>query len=192
MKAEIILIFGKRGSGKTTLMKKLIEDQTRLIIYDPMWEYSDATLKIFQNQMDLIKFLKKRGDTLFRIVYQPQQPTQEFNFVCQLVYCLYDVIFACEEIDLGTSHNYTPPPLERIICQGRHKGISLYATTRRPPEVPKLLTSQANKLYVFKMHEPKDLAYFKEIMGDQAEKIKELKPYQYLFYDVDNGEIKIS
>ena len=172
-------------------MKELIKDYSRLIIYDPMIEYSSSTYKIFNRQSDLIRFLKEKGDSFFRVVYIPDDPQADFHFICNLVYCMYDVVFACEEIDMGTSSNYTPPPLVKIICQGRHKGISHFGTTRRPTEVPKLLTSQANKLYIFKTHEPRDVDYFKQVMGENSEQIRNLKEYQYLYYNVDNGETKI-
>lgn len=191
MVSEIILIFGKRGSGKTTLTQSLIQDEARLIIFDPLHEYN-AFGKTFIDNDDLISYLKDKSDTFFRITYQPDLPSENFDFICEVVYCLYDVVFVCEEVDIGTRGltGFTPPPLERLICQGRHKNISIIAITRRSPEIPKMLTSQASKIISFCQHEPNDIEYLtKATNKDFADRLKGLKDYQYLVYDFKTNKI---
>ncbi|KKK72144.1 hypothetical protein LCGC14_2906840, partial [marine sediment metagenome] len=39
---KVQLVIGKRGSGKSVLVKHMIRDERRLVIYDIMSEYTDA------------------------------------------------------------------------------------------------------------------------------------------------------
>lgn len=125
MLSEIILIFGKRGSGKTTLTQTLITEETRLIIFDPLKEYTDLGRTFFDNEK-LISYLEKTHDTFFKIIYQPDLPSENFDFICELVYCLYDIVFVCEEVDIGTKGltGYTPPLLNALSVKAGIK-ISL-------------------------------------------------------------------
>ena len=59
---------------------------------------------------------------------------------------------------------------------------------RRPPCVPRTLTSQCHELRIFKMHEPRDLAYFESIIGkDNAEKLPTLQEYHHLLWNIDGS-----
>ena len=41
---KIILIFGKRGSGKSYLAQKLVEREERLVIFDTLSEYQNGVV----------------------------------------------------------------------------------------------------------------------------------------------------
>src|SRR5690606_1368116 len=67
-KREIILIFGKTGSGKSYLTKKLLKQYKRIVIIDPKFEYENGI--IFYNIIDLINYIE-------------DNKLKEFTFICR-------------------------------------------------------------------------------------------------------------
>lgn len=188
MKSNITIIFGKRGSGKSTLTKKLALPEPRLIIFDTLGEY-DKEGVVITNILDLLYYLKKNHHKKFKIVFCPLDLQINFNYVCEAIYTIGKLTFAIEEVDAFCSPFSTPLEFQKIIRYGRHRDISIIANTRRPVEMSRLLSSQANRIISFVQHEPRDIAYLKSIIGPDADKLKDLKEYSYLEYN--NGQIKI-
>ena len=189
MKSNITIIFGRRGSGKTTLAKELVNQEDRLIVFDTLSEY-DGKGVLITDIFDLASYIKKNHTKNFRIIFCPLDLTNNFDYICEFIYLIGNLTFVIEEVDAFCSPFSNPIPFQKIIRYGRHKNISITTTTRRPAEMSRLLSSQANRIISFVQHEPRDIAYLKSIIGQEAEKIKDLKDHQYLEYF--NGQIKIS
>lgn len=181
---EIICIFGRRGSGKSTLAKKMIEEKPRVLVYDTLGEYK--TDKVFTTPIELYLFLrdKKKAGEPFRIGYRPEDAVREFPWVCRIVENIGELTFVAEEVDFFISPSRLDPGFERLIRYGRHRGVELIAISRRPAEVNRNLTAQSSRLFIFKMHEPRDIAYFRSIIGPEAEKIPELPDFTPLEWAV--------
>lgn len=194
MKNQIIIVLGKKGSGKTYLMRRLIADKLRVVIYDPLRQFPGSGVIIAQ-PVPLIEYLKARGPGEFKAVYQPDFSARddkdiiqrEFKTVCRIVDCLSDVYFVIDEIDLYTSHSACPAYFNNFIQRGRHKRISLAVTTRRHTETTRHLTAQADILISFHQHEPNDIKYLGGFFGSLAQDLPRLPPYHYIKYD--NGTV---
>jgi hypothetical protein len=97
--------------------------------------------------------------------------------------------FCVEEIDSFISKN--PAGLDysflNIVQRGRHKNIELIAITQRPFAIPPILRSQTKVFYSFCQIEARDIDWYKNIYGDQAEELRNLKTFEYLSYD--NGKV---
>ena len=96
---KIILIFGKRGSGKSYLARKLMEIELRSVIFDTMSEYENGVVFGAENYDELLEFWRKVYQGRFRIIYRPLQPAAEIDGICELVYNLGNCCFLVEEID---------------------------------------------------------------------------------------------
>jgi len=177
---EVIVIFGKRGSGKTTLAKKLLLGRKRLFIFDTLREYKVGLVTDDIHRAS--EFLLEHEHSIFRISYSPEiEDKRAFNYVCELIYTLKNVTFLIEEVDNYCSALMIPETFSKIIRYGRHQDISIIATSRRTAEVPRLLTSQATDFFIFSHHEPRDLDYFSHLFNPGiSEKIRNLKTLQYL------------
>jgi len=167
----IEIIIGKRGCGKSTLLKNILDTkENKVIIYDFIGEHEGlicSSIEEVHKNMNcpIISFRNAREDM--------------FNLLCEYVYERGNVTFAIEEVDCFTSANYCPAFLSYIIRYGRHKNINLIGITRRPADIPRLLTSQANKLYLFKISEPRDIEYLQKYSRDSLNDMGRLKEYQY-------------
>lgn len=198
-KAEkiIILIFGKRGSGKSELAKKLSSDRIRsggpqrLLIYDTLGEYTDGV--IVSDLMLLRDYWKKVYRGNFRIIYQPVDPEGDFDSVCREVCKCEDLTFLVEEMDRFARPLALSRQFKEIVQRGRHYRVELIGITQRPHGIDKLLTSQAKQMCIFNTTEPRDIDYFKEVVGyEVVKKIAAIQQYEYVNYrdGIDDLEVK--
>ena len=164
---KIKLIFGKRGSGKSYLTKKLIENERRLVIHDTLWEYSNGV--VFENYMEFLKFWLHVYRGNYRLIYRPTDPAAEIDRLAQMVFLAGDLTFVVEEIDcFCTAHNISEQ-FAHVIQRGRHQNITLIGVTQRPYGIHRLLTSQAKEIYVFNTNEVRDRDYLKSLLGQDIE-----------------------
>lgn len=187
---KIILIFGKRGSGKSYLAQKLIETESRLIVFDTLSEYTGGV--VFEKYENFLGFWREHYQQPFRLIYRPLQPDQEIEEIAALVYALGDVTFLVEEIDCYCTAFQISESFAHVIQRGRHKNITLIGITQRPYGINRLLTSQAKEIFIFSTNEPRDRDYLKILLGQEVEpKLDQLKQYEYLHWQDSTGELQI-
>jgi hypothetical protein len=97
-----------------------------------------------------------------------------------------------EEADLRCSPQYMVPALDKLIRYGRHWGVSIVALARRPAEISRHLTAQADTIVSFQTVEPRDLDFFRARCSDAfAELLPRLEPYAWVSHGdplgIDNG-----
>lgn len=179
---DIGLIAGKRGSGKTNLTLFLIDTFTKL----------GANLIIIDPVHDLKGNLKQEDK---RIVHIPYGNRKSFN---DLLYRLlkqgWKGIIIVDEADKFFPNMEKLTDLENYFIQiGRHHGIGMIAVTRRLAKMHTDLTSQANKLYLFKHWQRADIQYLKESnLGDYAHLIRTLDKYWFLYLDTDVEFVQVT
>ena len=180
---KITLIFGKRGSGKSYLANKLIENEPRLIMFDVMSEYENGVVFDVENYDLFLEFWRKVYCDRFRIIYRPIKPVEEIERIGELVYTLGECCFLIEEIDCYSSPYQISDNFAAIIQRGRHKNIRLIGITQRPFGIHRLLTSQAKEIYVFNTNEPRDREYLRILLGQEIDsKLDALKQYEYVHW----------
>lgn len=157
----------------------------------------------FHQPGQLKAFLRTHLNSPFRVLYQPMLTppawndgnpdhnaglTQHFNAVVHLAIACGRLHLAIDEIDRFTSASWMPPGLAYLVNQGRHVQVSMIATARRPQQIPREFTSQAHLFEIFRMTEPRDLAYLAQFIGDStAAKLPNLAPYSFLRWEETEG-----
>jgi len=180
---KITLIFGKRGSGKSYLAEKLIENEPRLIMYDIMSEYKNGVVFDIENYNEYLEFMRKVYRGRFRIIYRPIKPAEEIERIGEIVFVLGNCCFLIEEVECYSSPYQISDNFAAIIQRGRLKNIKLIGITQRPFGIHRLLTSQSKEIYIFNTNEPRDREYLRTLLGQEIDsKLDALQQYQYVHW----------
>lgn len=189
---KVILVMGKRGSGKTYLVNKLVAAERRLIIWDRMSEYKNGVVFTAEHKMDFAEFFCEVYRKNFRLIYRPLHPKEEITWIAELVYALGNVTFVVEEIDSICTAYKLDETFEAIINRGRHKAITLIGVTPAPFGIHRDLTRQAKEVYVFNTNEPRDLQYLRDLLGTQMEqKVMLLQQYEYALWRDGQPDVEV-
>ena len=177
----ITLVMGKRGSGKSYLVKQWCRQYERLLIYDPQGEYIDGV--IIDDISELKNFWIKVYRKKFRIIYRPIDAENEFEPICKLVWECHNITFIVEEVQSFCNPQSICYDFKALISKGRHRDIELIGVTQRPAEISKLLTSQAKRMCIFNVTDPNDIKYFTQTFGMEfIEKLDQLQQYNYIVW----------
>lgn len=173
---DVILVFGKTGSGKTEWTKHYLQTCHRVLIADAdQHGYPAVHFKTFD---DLSEYVGKHTapKSFFRASYTPYD--HEFPCFLDLGRIVSPVHLVLEEADR------LPDPSEcfeyqEVIVRGRHTGTSLVAVSLYPYLMPKMLRSQATRIIVFRQHEPADIDWLRRVMGDDAHRLSNLGDHEF-------------
>lgn len=189
---EVVLCLGKTGSGKTTLAKSLVLDQTRVIVLDPAGfnEYGILQVHSFEALRSRLIEAHHDGAGFFRIAYSPLsgesgavfEMAQAVNFSSQKMAYVNQSWIVLEEADLLDPPEQMPE-YDEVISRGRHYGVNILAVSLYPFKLPPMLRRQATKIYAFASHEPADIKWYRDVFGDRADEIINLPPHHYLAWD---------
>lgn len=188
--SKVTVILGRRGTGKTYKAKELLNEWRRnFVVWDFIGEYDNGTvisdINVFYDQVKFNVEHEERIAIVLRIIADQDL----FQDICMVVEdlgkSLGDLLFVIEEVDSVSSPNYCPTSLESIIRYGRHSHISLITTSRRPADIPRILTSQGDYLYLFSIIEPVDLKYLKMYASIDPEEIKKLSKEKHECLKID-------
>ena len=189
---KVILIFGKRGSGKSYLTKKLIADHSRLLVFDIMSEYTGGVVFGTETENEFRRFWLSVHRGNFKLVYRPIEPNKEIEYLANAVFALGDMSFVVEEIDSICTAYDLPEAFSRIIARGRHKNITLIGVTPAPFGIHRNLTRQAKEIYIFDTNEPRDRTYLRNLLGQEIEpRLDALQQYEYVYWQDGKDALEI-
>jgi hypothetical protein len=130
---KVILIIGKRGSGKSFLTQKLIAKFERLLIFDIMSEYTSGIVFGTETQKEFSLFWSKTYRSRFRIIYRPIEPKKEIDYLARLVFALGNMAFVLEEIDSICTAYDLPETFSKIIYEAGKRNLCFqYERTQGP------------------------------------------------------------
>jgi len=180
---KIKLVIGKRGSGKSYLVKKMIADEKYLFIWDLMSEYNEGVVFERESLAKMCEFWQNHYRRPHRIIYRPLRPKFEIGFIALAIYNLGNIVFVVEEIDSVCDAYNMPEYFSNIVQRGRHKNITLVGVTPAPFGIHRDLTRQAKEIYIFNTNEPRDIQYLSNLLGSAiTEKIQSLRQHEYVLW----------
>jgi hypothetical protein len=201
---EVIAVFGIRGKGKTFFVRNaLIPNYRKVLIFDQQISFPEDMVtqkemkkysgwKLIDDPRELINEMlkqtkKKNLHKRIKIVYRPNQDAikRDFNFVTEALFRIGHFMFIVDELHDFLTATQVPQAMSKIFRIGRHKGIGFCGITQRPAHVHNTFKAQVQKAFVFKLSLPPDRKYIEDWFGDQAEVVKTLPDFHFLFWDGD-------
>lgn len=185
-------VFGRRGSGKTTLIRAQIPELKKpVLILDILGNFSgyeDAsgewldTTDIPDALSGLKNYLEKPNENPGIIVLQTGNVDQAIDYFCSALWESGGGTLVLDEVDAIRIAD--APCFDEAIRYGRNRGIDIVFGCRRPAEVSKNLTAAADRVYCFATREPRDIMYYREFLGDErAERIQKLEVHHGILSD---------
>ncbi|HEY6177374.1 MAG TPA: hypothetical protein VIX73_23115 [Kofleriaceae bacterium] len=176
----LIGALGKAGTGKSTKIRELAAPCRRLFVADPegTWEQPvDVVVESAPAMFDALRQLH---------AYDPKQPFKllyrdsfdRMRWATGLaVFAIGHCTLLIDELVWVCTAQYAPPPLLRLVQEGRKKRINILYTTREPQEIHNMFLSQANRLYFYRIERGNGLTRVKRDWPDLAAKLPTLCEY---------------
>lgn len=201
----LVNIFGKRGAGKTHMIKRALSRcEAPVVVLDILGNFgdipnsyqtdslSDALQKIKDYNVYEAASDNERGlmeEVPGIIVLQPPDPDEAVDFVSAILWEEWGGTLVIDEADGFSMTN--APCFSQLIRYGRNHGVHILTGCRRPAELDRNITAGANCIYIFQTQEPRDVEYFsKTLIGkEQAERLISLPEYHGMFVNYDKKTI---
>jgi chromosomal replication initiation ATPase DnaA len=179
---DIIFLTGMMGTGKSYFTEKMfLTGVKRKVVYDRNWEHGDKGFIVHT-----VSEIRKAWlfDGLTSIIFQPYTFTdEEFDQLSKFIRTLDNLLFMVEEVEFHAhARGYTSQAFREIVNRGRHQGIGLIVTARRPHLIHKDIRGNITYMVVFQMQEEDDVKYVSRWIGVSEEAIKTLPEYHSFLY----------
>lgn len=177
---ESVLIVGKKGTGKTTWARDFIKSLTRVLVLEAGYgEYGIPETENFSEVME------KMRHSFFRVSYSPMAWEYEYLFAAALTVGEQKPIWLVLEEAQGIESPKSFELYSMVINRGRHHGINMIVISTRPALLPIDYRAQATRVIAFRQHEPADIDYLSNIIGDDALNLKGLQGHDYIEWRED-------
>lgn len=184
-----VFIAGKTGSGKSYLTKTLMGGINRLVFIDPKCEHSFPNAQVFDSFPSAKQFLTNKFEEKFFVHVKPNKINHELlnNFLREIF-----VIGNCTAIFDEVGRFCFPRVCEehdRLIRQGRSRGIGVWHLTQRPAWIDKYLVSESEHVFNFflKVHSDRDIMIKNTSLPKEAFEKMKTKKYHF-WYDCNDVE----
>lgn len=182
-RADVRAFVGATGSGKGVgIREHLARDKPgRLMVFDPMHEYSDLAGSVVVKTVRQVIAAMKRAT--FRVVWQPDDDTDfdgkafkaDFVLFCKAAFIAGNLCMLVEELELVTRPTWAPAAWRNCTKRGRHVGLCILAATQRPADADKAFWSSCTYIRCHALRETEDGQRMARALKVQYEQIDGLK-----------------
>ena len=166
---RINLIYGKTGTGKTTLVKHLIKDIKRVIVIDMMNEYNSPFIIIndFESLADYVS-----NHSSFQISCRFSSELEiEYTFL--LTRIIENVTLVVEEASIYISPGARQSSFLDLARFGRHNNVQIVGVSRRASELSSDFRALTEYVISLKQTEPLDLKILSQIGFNGLENLEQ-------------------
>ena len=172
----IIGVLGKKGSGKSFEIKRMLIYIDRYIVIDPMGEYDNCV--IAESYDELYSYIQGFHSGKFGVACRFENE-DDLEQLWQLSNEINDFTLVVEEADMYADSNDVHPALLNRLKHGRHKGRNTIWISRSPYEIHRYLTRQTDIIICFLQTEPRDVKYLENYTFDKDVTQLNYKEYEY-------------
>ena len=173
---HIVVIIGKRGSGKTMLIRYLVReaDFTNTVIYDGNLGKDYDKQRDFPNCDNVTVVKRKFTDPAWQTFNNPELHKNKYVVI--------------DEMDMVNHHNYGF--YIEWVNTGRHWPSGGIVAARRPTRLPRDVTANADYTFLFKARETSVQRFIKDSYTDEvSDEAARLKRYEFLIVDASQDLI---
>jgi hypothetical protein len=164
----VVAIVGKKGSGKSTITREMIQEHPRVIVLDSMAEYgAESGCRVYMEDECVDAVVAHARRDRYRLSLRCLDVEDNLDLL-RLAYECPRSLVVVEEASLYASPSSLPREMAQLIRFGRHRAIDQVYIARRPSELHRDVTANADLLVMFQTQEPRDLAYLRAYYGDGA------------------------
>jgi dephospho-CoA kinase len=189
---ENICIFGRRGSGKSTLCKNLQNLFNNKFIFDTLYEYNESnTFRSYTSFSQYVINTQKENNikAVVQLDFESAKNNEIFDEFIKIIYHRTNATIVIEEVQNFANVHKIPDFLKQASLTGRHKNVNFITTTQRIAEIHKTLLSQAHHIFAGYTDSPNDLKTLKEY-GFSTDEIINLNNYEFI-WKFGRNKIKI-
>lgn len=181
------LVLGRKGQGKSYSIKRWLDKLPRhapVLVFDRNLEYAGPHAKdgirdavAFRTLDEFLAAQKAQPGHIGRAVVGGT--TRDFERVCRYAHAAGGLTLVLDELHVYVNER-TPPPeiFAELLYVGRHRRVNVVCGAWRPIGLPLFLRHAVDEIRVFQCTEPRDLAWFREVCGENfASKLPSLPPH---------------
>lgn len=198
----LVCVFGKRGAGKTTTIAHALQHcQGPVVVADILGNYKNKKNEkgeiigpkmtecdsLSEGINAINSWLANPKEETKIIVIKAPDPDVTVDFLSSVLWEAGRGTLVLDEAD-GFSLD-AAPCYDWLVRYGRNRNVDLLTGCRRPAEISRNITAGANRLYLFRTQEPRDIEYFRSIIGDRAFELMDVPQYSGLYVDYDSQQI---
>lgn len=173
---DVIVISGKRHSGKTVLAKWIIdqylEQDNDVEIFDINNEYGNYKHKALINKFASVSDYKLK-----------------INELVNRAMAKGNKILVFDDVDTIISQNSIPEAMLECIIRGRHRNIGLILIFRRINTIHKQIVFNADHFFIYRSKFDLDIRYLQDNLGTDFS-LDDLDKYEFLYLSADDEEFK--
>lgn len=195
---DITVVFGQRGSGKSSLGRALSSIYPRRIVIDRLreWTGQAATARGYKEFLALYQSVQRLPSFTIAVQFDlgldPALLSEQVNQMLRAIYLTehadpQGLCIVIEEVHFFAAPTSIEPWLLEVVTTGRHAGLALVVNSQRPAQVHKSLVSLASNVMMGRLFEARDLKYLQESVGGIALQCRDLANFQFIHYRPGEG-----
>ncbi len=174
--ADVRVICGAMGSGKSEGLKKVLRSERNVFVMDVKNEYGQLPgFRVASTRAELVQAAKRGG----RWAY-PMTGQVEFDFWCRVVWARGNCFAIAEELASLTTTAKASGAWHLICTQGRGYGIRVAGITQRPAEIDKTIIGNASMFRVHRLSRADDRRYMARELDVHQHYLDRLEGFDYI------------
>lgn len=192
-------VWGRSGSGKSAYVKRRVKGRKRVLVFDPLDEYSregfTTVRHTHKSALDDVRVALKDNWSGFRLAYVPPsgREAQALSALCKLLMAAQapyrsgaskaQMTLIVEEMNLSFRVSGGPekaPGFADVCSRGRHYGIEVIGASQRIAEVSTRFRGNCTETVVLAQKGPRDVQAAAAELGCDVSRVQSLGNLQYL------------
>ena len=182
---------GATGSGKTTLAKALLWGQRHVIVLDPKRDFflpqaaGAVTIDLARNPDKARQFVldwEGPGPLIIQPGLEILNEPFALDWVFEWVFGRRNTLIYVDEASTITNGANIGKGHAACIQLGRSRGIGTWHATQRPVNVPRVLLTEAEHIFRFRLRHPADQQRIADV-SDPVTLSREPEPQQFWYYN---------